>query len=90
MPRPRPRNAALAAAGLAILTASALPAYSFDDLDPTDVVPRRYSVEEFRSLSDSELYTVNLAIKRGRRILINGYSPSESRRMIQDAARDAY
>lgn len=84
------RTVRLAAAGLALLTAATLPAHSFDDLDPTDVLPRRYSVEDFRNLSDAELYMVNLAIKRGRIILINGYPPSESRRMIQDAARGTH
>ena len=84
------RSTVAAIAGLTMLTATTLPAQSREDVDPTDLVPRRYSVENFRSLSVSELYMVKLAIKRGRRLLINGYSPSKSRRMIEDATGSRY
>ena len=88
MPICRLNRTVLPLVSAALLATMALPAQSFDDIDPTDVLPRHYSIQKFRQLSDAELNMVNLAIKRGRTILIDGYSASKSRQMIQDAARN--
>lgn len=77
--------------GLAVISAAAPGlAYAIDaeELDPTDTVPRRFSVRRFLSLSEAEVYKVNLAVRRGRGITIEGYSRSESRDIIGLAARD--
>lgn len=59
-----------------------------EELDPSDLVPRRYSVENFLNLKENEIYKVHLAIRRGRAITINGYTPSQSREIIEAAAED--
>lgn len=77
--------------GLALVSATAPGlAYAIDaeELDPTDTVPRRFSVRRFLSLSEAEMYKVNLAVRRGRGITIEGYTRSESREIIELAARD--
>ena len=88
MPQPISRRAALAWIGLATLPAGALFAQDFEEPDPTDLVARRFSRDAFSRLSDNDLYMVNLAISRGRRILIEGFSASESRAIIETAAKD--
>ncbi|MEO0751499.1 MAG: hypothetical protein AAFY25_06815 [Pseudomonadota bacterium] len=72
----------------AALAAGRTHAFDFEELDPTDTVPRRFSVRRFLELSKAELYKVNLAVKRGRGIIIEGYSRSESREIIRLAAKD--
>lgn len=77
--------------GLALATATAPGlAYAIDDeeLDPTDTVPRRFSVRRFLSLTEDEVYKVDLAVRRGRGITVEGYSRSESREIIGLAAQD--
>ncbi len=59
-----------------------------EEFNPTDLVPRRFSVERFLSLDKNEIYDLNLAIRRGRGITIDGYSRSESREIIELAAQD--
>lgn len=87
MPKTPTRRTMLAWAGLAALPATALMADEAEELDPTDLVPRRFSPEAFERLSANELYKVKLAVRRGRTILIDGYTASESRKMIEDAKR---
>ncbi len=74
------------------ILASAVPGMAFatdaEELDPTDIVPRRFSVNRFLGLSENEVYKVNLAVRRGRKILIEGFSPSESKEIIMLAAED--
>lgn len=77
--------------GLALATTAsttASHAFDFEELDPSDTVPRRFSVRRFLALSKAELYDVNLAVRRGRGIIIEGYSRSQSREIIQLAAKD--
>lgn len=77
--------------GLGVLAATApgiAQAFGFEELDPSDTVPRRFSVKRFLSLSRDDLYLVNLAVRRGRGIIIEGYSRSESRKIIQLANED--
>lgn len=90
MSHPTTRRAILAWAGLAALPAGMVLAQGEDgeDLDPTDLVPRRFSPEAFARLSKSELYMVNLAIRHNRTIRIDGYTASESRRIIEAAAKN--
>lgn len=89
MPMQPTRRAILVwAAGLAALPATATIAQDLEEPDPTDLVPRRFSPEAFAALSKAEIYMVNLAIRRGRTILIDGYTPSQSRRIIETAAED--
>lgn len=59
-----------------------------NELDPTDRIQRHFSVKRFTALSRNEIYMVNLAVRQGRRITIDGFSPSESRRIIGEAAKD--
>lgn len=82
------RRALIAWVMLATLPATALTAQDLEEPDPSDLVPRRFSVEAFRNLTETEIYDVHLAIRRGRRILIEGYTASESREIIERAARD--
>lgn len=70
------------------LTVSTAFAVDSDEIDPTDTVPRRFSVRSFTALDGNQIYDVNLAVRRGRTIVIDGYSPSQSRQIILDAARD--
>ncbi|MEL7253028.1 MAG: hypothetical protein AAFZ04_14120 [Pseudomonadota bacterium] len=63
-------------------------ASDFEELDPSDLVPRRFSVEKFLSLDTNEIYDVHLAVRRGRGIIIDGYTRSESRAIIELAAED--
>ena len=90
MPKSRLNRTVLPLVSAALLAAMALPAQSLDDIDPVDVLPRHYSIQKFHQLSDAEFYMVNLAIKRGRTILIGGYSASKSRQMIRAAARGGH
>lgn len=87
MPLHPTRRKILAWAGLAALPATAMLADEAEELDPTDLVPRRFTPEAFERLSANELYKVKLAVRRGRTILIDGYTASESRKMIEDATR---
>jgi len=88
MPHMLPRRAALAGIALSILPAGGLFAQDREEPDPIDLVPRRFSPEAFARLDANELYMANLAVSRGRRILIDGYSASESRRIIRAAAKN--
>ncbi len=88
MPITAPRRAVLGWIGLACLPAPALFAQDAEEPDPTDLVPRRFSPAEFRQLSQAELYMVDLAIRRNRRIVIDGCSASDSRTIIRTAATD--
>jgi len=87
MPKTPTRRTMLAWAGLAALPATAVLAQETEEHNPTDFVPRRFTPEEFSRLSANELYKVKLAVRRGRTILIDGYTASESRKMIEDAKR---
>ncbi|MEM7733642.1 MAG: hypothetical protein AAF280_12805 [Pseudomonadota bacterium] len=59
-----------------------------EEFNPTDLVPRRFSVNRFLELDRNDIYDVNLAVRRGRGIIIEGYSRSESREIIELAAED--
>lgn len=82
------RRRVLAWVALATLTATAARASDGEEIDPTDTVPRWFSVRAFTDLDADDIYMVNLAIRGGRTILIEGYTPSESRQIIRDAAQD--
>lgn len=69
-------------------TASGFKAGIWEDVDPADLVPRRFSVRRIVSRSQADLYKVTLALKRGRPITIEGYTPSESREIIMLLYRD--
>lgn len=72
------------------VSAPALPVMASDgnELDPSDTVPNRFSLERFTALDRRDIYDVALAVRRGRRIVIDGFSPSQSRRIIRQAADD--
>lgn len=73
----------------AIVTAPALAkASDGEEFNPTDLIPRRFSIKRFLSLDKNEIYDVNLAIRRGRSITIDGYSRAESREIIELAAQN--
>ena len=83
------RHLILCLAG-AVASGAALPVRAFDgnELDPADIVPGRFSLERFIGLDRNEIHMVNLAVRRGRGIVIDGFSVSESRRIISRAAED--
>ncbi|MEM7599382.1 MAG: hypothetical protein AAF382_16935 [Pseudomonadota bacterium] len=58
------------------------------DRDPADKLPRWYSVNRFLRLSEDQVYDVARAVRLGRAITIEGYSRSESRKIIQLANED--
>lgn len=74
----------------AVASGAALPLRASDgnEFDPTDKVPRRFSLERFIALDRNDIHMVNLAVRRGRVIVIDGFSASESRRIISKAAED--
>lgn len=88
MAKPTSRRAVLGWIGLTALPGTAVLAQDYEVPDPTDLVPRRYTPEAFLQLTDSELYMVKLAVRRGRRIMIDGCSASESRDIIRATSGD--
>lgn len=83
-----PRRTVLGWIGLACLPAPALLAQDAEEPDPTDLVPRRFSLAEFRQLGEDEIYMADLAIRRNRRIVIDGCSAADSRDIIRMATTD--
>ena len=73
------------ALALAALLMAATPAAAIGDneLNPSDLVPRYFSTERFATLTANELYDVNLALRRGRTIQLEGCSASESRSVFR-------
>lgn len=84
------RRAILGWALLVGLPATAAMAVDVDveEPDPTDLVPRRFSPEDFARLTKAELYKAALAVRRGRTITIDGCTASQSRAIILTAADD--
>ena len=70
------------------LPAAAAHAFDAEEPDPTDLVPRRFSPSEFEKLDENELYMARLAVERGRRILIDGCTASQSRAIIRATGPD--
>lgn len=56
--------------------------------DPVDRVPHYFGIRRFLALGESDIYMVHLAQRRGRRIMIQGFSASESRDIIRRARQD--
>jgi hypothetical protein len=74
--------------GLAVaatLVAAALPATAMDAGNLARSVPNWISVDAVNSMSQNELYKVDLAQERGQRVVIEGYSLSQSREVVDDA-----
>jgi len=59
-----------------------------NELDPTDTIQRHYSVEQFIRLDRNDVYMVRLAVRRGHRVIIEGFSARDSRRIILKATED--
>ena len=76
------------AAAAVLGTAVQSQASSRNGLDPSDRIPRHYSLKKFTSLSQPQVYRINHAVRAGRRITIEGFSPSESRELLRNATRD--
>ncbi|KZY33070.1 hypothetical protein A3731_03630 [Roseovarius sp. HI0049] len=83
-----PRRAVLGWLALAGLTGTATLAQDVEEPDPTDLVPRRFSPEEFATLDRNEIYMANLALRRGRTIRIDGCSAKASAEVIRTANAD--
>ena len=76
-----PGSIALATAlNLTPLTANA---QEVNELNPSDLVPRYFTVSRFSDLDANALYDVNLALRRGRTIQIEGCTPSQSRAIFR-------
>ena len=74
--------------GLAVaatLGATALPATAMDAGNLERSVPNWISSDAFNGMSQNELYKVDLAQERGQRVVIEGYSLSQSREVVDDA-----
>lgn len=76
-------RATLFTVSLCMMTGIASMAPAVDEIDPSDLVPRLFTVNDFSKLSALELYDVSLALKRGRNILIEGCSASQSRAIFE-------
>ena len=83
-----PRRAILGWIGLIGLTGSAAPAQDVEEPVPSDLVPRRFSPEEFARLDVYEIYMAALALRRGRTIRIDGCSNEASAEIIRTANAD--
>lgn len=73
----------IAVIGMA-LGATALPVSAMDS-SRIDHVPGHVSEMKFESMSEAEIYELDIAQKRGRRVLIGDHTPSESQRMVDEA-----
>jgi len=81
------RRALLGWIGVSCLTGTALHALGeAEEFDPADLVPRRFTPEEFAAQTPEERYKTNLAVRRGRSIRIDGCTVSQSRSIIRQAA----
>jgi len=79
-----PARRILSLAVAATLGAAALPAAAMDsNLERS--VPNWISAESFNNMTQNEIYKVDLAQKRGHRVVIEGYSPSQSRSVVDEA-----
>ncbi|MEM6588698.1 MAG: hypothetical protein AAF641_09650 [Pseudomonadota bacterium] len=58
------------------------------DLDPSDRLPRWYSVGRFLRLSEAQVYSLARAVRLGRSFTIEGYSRSETSDIIRLANKD--
>ncbi|MEM7733643.1 MAG: hypothetical protein AAF280_12810 [Pseudomonadota bacterium] len=58
------------------------------DLDPSDRLPRWYSVNRFLRLSKNQVYDLARAVRLGRSFTIEGYTRSQTADIIQLANRD--
>lgn len=58
------------------------------DRDPSDDIPRWFSVNRFLRLSKNQVYMVDRAVRQGRSVVIDGYTRSESRELISLANKD--
>ncbi len=72
--------------GAASLTSPSAHANGAEELDPADLVPRRFSVTKFAQLSDPEIFQVLIAVRRGRPITIDGCTVSQSRAIIRSSS----
>ncbi len=68
---------------VALLT-TAIPASAMDG-DPSNQVPHWISESSFNSMNAYDLYQVDRAQRLGKRIVIEGYTASESRNLVDEA-----
>jgi len=80
------RRAILAALGATLAAPAALAVGN--ELDPADVVPRRFSQGAFLSLDANRIYDLRYASRLSRRIIIDGFTASMSHHVIAMAAED--
>jgi len=74
--------------GLAVaatLGATAIPATAMNAGNLERSVPNWISADTFNGMSQNEIYKVDLAQERGQRVVIEGYSLSQSRSVVDDA-----
>ena len=78
------RRAVLGALGATLAAPAALAVGN--ELDPADVVPRRFSQGAFLSLDANRIYDLRYASRLSRRIIIDGFTASMSHHVIAMAA----
>ncbi|MCZ0812025.1 MAG: hypothetical protein ACQEVT_07325 [Pseudomonadota bacterium] len=70
----------------AALAATALPVSAMD-YSQIEMLPRHYSDAGFSRLSEHDVYMIDIAHKRGQRILIGDRSPSQSRAFVDQTLK---
>lgn len=79
------RRALLPATSVAALVLLPLMAAAQEDLNPSDLVPRHFGQDRFAGLSLAQVYDINIALKRGRTIQIEGCTVSQTRQVVAAA-----
>ena len=80
-----PARRILGLAVAATLGAAALPAAAMDAGNLERSVPNWISADSFSTMTQNEIYKIDLAQERGHRVVIEGYSLSQSRSVVDEA-----
>ncbi|RKF15033.1 hypothetical protein D6850_09255 [Roseovarius spongiae] len=75
----------IVALALAVSLAAAIPPASAMDRDPLSPVPSWISQGSFDSMDANAIYAIDHAQKLGKRIIIEGHTPSQSRALVDKA-----
>ncbi|RKT30517.1 hypothetical protein BXY70_2506 [Roseovarius halotolerans] len=70
--------------GATLAATVALPVSAMD-YSQIEMMPRHYSEASFNQLSEHDIHMIDVAQKRGQRVLIGDRTPSESRAYVDQA-----